>query len=251
LEEGIFKENTNLETIYIKCPQLKTLPEHLDLKHLSVLKTLSFHGSGLSSLPRNIFNYEDLESLDLSGNPLDCDCKLQFISNLLSLPRPVSVSGACAEPERLENIQLRELSEGDLQCEEGLTEHEVTIISVTLSLSLALTVAIVCFCWKRKGCSLSKLFRKKERPKHKLSRTFSGSKSEIRVVQNKNLVGSDKGFLQLSTSLCPEYSNLVPADNRSEHLYTELAEVTVRETVPSYHIPVTNVQCPDVKISEI
>ena len=77
------------------------------------------------------------------------------------------------------------------------------------------------------------------------------SKSEIRVVQNKNLVGSDKGFLELSTSLNPEYSNLVQADNRSEHLYTELAEVRVKETVPSYHIPVTNVQCPDVKISEL
>ena len=253
LEEGIFKENSNLETIHVKCPHLKSLPEHLDLKHLSVLKRLSFHGSGLSSLPRNILNYEDLHSLDLSGNPLDCDCRLQFISPLLSLPRPVKVSGVCAEPERLQNVQLRELSEEDLKCDQGILEQNLNIIIiVALIIIFVLTVAIVyCCCWRKKGCSFSKLFRKKERPKLKLSRTFSGSKSEIRVVQNKNLVGSDKGFLELSTTLSPEYSNLVQADNRSEHLYTELAEVTVRETVPSYHIPVTNVQCPDVKISEL
>ena len=251
LEELIFKENTNLETIRIKCPKLKSLPENLDLKHLSVLSKLSFHGSGLSSLSRNIFNYEDLQSLDLSANPLRCDCELDFISPLVSLPQPVRVSGVCSEPKRLENIQLSELSEDDLTCEHDTEELNITIIVVPIIVFFFFAVSIVILCcWKKKRWNLSVLIHRRERPQKKLSRAFSGSKSEIRVVQNKNLAGPDDRFLQLTTSLCAEYSNLgPPVDSRSEHLYTELAEV--RETVPSYHIPVTNVQCPDVKISEI
>ena len=252
LEEGLFRENTNLERIYIKCPQLKTLDQHLDLKHLSVLKSLSFHGSGLASVPGKMFNYEDLTSLDLSANPLVCDCSLDFLYMLMLLAesRAPRVSGVCSQPARLANRKLTDLASEDLQpqCEPGQSNLTFVIPTVLLVLFFLLTAAILFCCWRRKGWNLSVLVHRREMPKKKLSRNFSGSKSEIRVVQNKNIVGAEAGFVELTTSLCPEYGNL---DNRSEHLYTELSELRVAETVPSYHIPVTNVQCPDVKISEL
>ena len=253
LEEGLFRENTNLESIYIKCPQLKTLDQHLDLKHLSVLKSLSFHGSGLSSVPGLMFNYEDLTSLDLSANPLVCDCSLDFLYILLTESRAVRVSGVCSQPDRLANRKLSDLAEEDLQpqCDPGQASLTFVIPTVLVVLFFLLTAAILFCCWRRKGWNLSVLVHRREMPKKKLSRAFSGSKSEIRVVQNKNCAGTEAGFVELSTSLCPDYGNIDSMDNRSEHLYTELSELRVRETVPSYHIPVTNVQCPDVKISEL
>lgn len=254
LEEGLFRENTNLESIsIIKCPQLKTLDQHLDLKHLSVLKSLSFHGSELSSVPRNMFNYEDLTSLDLSGNPLVCDCSLDFLYILLTENPGVHVNAVCSKPERLANKKLTDLAEEYLQaqCDSGQTNLTFVIPTVLIVLFFLLTAAILFCCWRRKGWNLSVLVHKREMPKKKFSRTFSGSKSEIRVVQNKNGAGAEAGFVELTTSLCPDYGNIESMDSRSEHLYTELSELRVGETVPSYHIPVTNVQCPDVKISEL
>ena len=253
LEEGLFRENTNLESIYIRCPQLRTLPQHLNLKHLSVLTSLSFHGSDLSSLPRNMFHYEDLTRLDLSANNLVCDCSLDFLYILLSDSPAVTVTGACSEPARLANRKLTDLAEEGLrpQCDSGQTNLTFVILTVLLILFFVLTAAILFCCWRRKGWNLSVLVHRREIPRKKLSRTFSGSKSEIRVVQNKNSAGAEAGFVELTTSLCPEYGNIEAGDNRSEHLYSELSELRVAETVPSYHIPVTNVHCPDVKISEL
>ena len=256
LEEDLFRENTNLESIYIKCPKLRTLPQYLNLKHLSVLNSLSFHGSDLSSLPQNMFNYEDLTRLDLSANPLVCDCSLDFLYILLAESPDVSVTGVCSEPDRLANRKLTDLAAEDLQpqCDSGQTSLTFIILTFLVILFFVVTAAILFCCWRRKGWNLSVLVHRREMPRKKLSRAFSGSKSEIRVVQNKSCGGVEAGFLELTTSLCPEYGNIEASevgDNRSEHLYTELSELRVGETVPSYHIPVSNVQCPDVKISEL
>ncbi|KAK8755040.1 hypothetical protein V5799_002255 [Amblyomma americanum] len=48
----------------------------------------------------------------LEGNPLECDCRLQFLLRFPDIWRHVS----CAEPEALRNTSLSEVAEGDLQC---------------------------------------------------------------------------------------------------------------------------------------
>ena len=62
------------------------------------------------------------------------------------------------------------------------------------------------------------------------------------MLQNED-IDATEGFLQLAG--LQDYGE----SDQSEHLYAEVAEVT--ETVPNYTIPVTmtNVNCPDVKIS--
>ena len=59
-------------------------------------------------------------------------------------------------------------------------------------------------------------------------------------MQNED-IDATEGFLQLPG--LEDYGNTNDSD-RSENLYAE-----VTETVPNYNIPLTNVNCPDVKIS--
>ena len=111
LNDGIFAENTNLESILIKCPDLKTISDQVSLIHLSVLKSLSFHGSGLENIPEHLVNYYDIAELDLSSNPLHCDCQLKFLFNLLVQPSPLQLSGICSSPAKLANTDLLRLRE--------------------------------------------------------------------------------------------------------------------------------------------
>ena len=71
------------------------------------------------------------------------------------------------------------------------------------------------------------------------------------MMQRDDVLLDDGKFLPLKglNYADPEYVNLDLNSNKSEHLYSELADVT--ETVPNYRIPIPNVNCPDVKISSI
>ena len=91
LDPGIFRQNTNMETIKIRCPGLTTVSEEVSFKHMPALHSLSFHGSGLETVPRNLAKYQDLATLDLGSNPLRCDCNLEFLYKLLTAPVPVEV----------------------------------------------------------------------------------------------------------------------------------------------------------------
>ena len=111
ISEGVFAENSNLEEITIKCPDLITISDYVDLSHLSMLRSLSFHGSGLQTIPENLVNYYDIQTLDLSSNPLNCDCNLAFLRQLLYQQNPVNLIGTCETPEKLSNTHLSRLSE--------------------------------------------------------------------------------------------------------------------------------------------
>jgi len=253
IEEGIFSLNTNLESIEIKCSLLRSIPETVSLKHLPDLKHLSFHGSGLETIPHDLAHYHDLITLDLESNPLNCNCSMLLLYRLLTLPNPVQVTGTCALPDNLQDKPLTYLGEEDYNCNKVEESETATWLYIGgLTGGVVIFVVVVCLllyiCWKRKpwiSC-----FREPT-PKKKLSRRFSGDKRDIVVMQRDDVLLDDGKFLPLKglNYADPEYVNLDLNSNKSEHLYSELADVT--ETVPNYRIPIPNVNCPDVKISSI
>jgi len=239
LKEGIFRENTNLESILIKCPDLKSISDDVSLIHLSVLRSLNLHGSGLQSVPEHLTNYHDLATLDLSSNPLHCDCNLAFLH---SLPPDIQLSGVCSSPDRVVNTDIRRLREKDYKCDNS-SKNAGLIAGLTITAILAAVgIVVAVFWWRKKPWSLS-IFKHKRKRK-RLSANFSGSKKDIKVVQNDD-IDATAGFLQLPG--LEDYGDTKDESEHNEHLYAEVAEVT--ETVPNYNIPLTNVQCPDVKIS--
>lgn len=82
---GAFGQNTQLKSLMIKCLHMTSISEDVSLHHLQELSQLSFHGSGLTTLPKHLVNYPDLTTLDLGSNPLHCDCHLKFLYALESV----------------------------------------------------------------------------------------------------------------------------------------------------------------------
>ena len=112
--------------------------------------------------------------------------------------------------------------------------------------------------WRTKPWNISILLHSRDsnQPKKRLSRTFSGDKRDIVVVQrDTDIAADDERFLPLRglQYADPQYVNCDLNSNKStsasEHLYSEVAEV--KETIPKYNIPIPNVKCPDVKVSMI
>ena len=112
--------------------------------------------------------------------------------------------------------------------------------------------------WRTKPWNISVLLHSRDnnQPKKRLSRTFSGDKRDIVVVQrDTDIAADDERFLPLRglQYADPQYVNCDLNSNKStsasEHLYSEVAEV--KETIPKYNIPIPNVKCPDVKVSMI
>lgn len=130
----------------------------------------------------------------------------------------------------------------DYKCDNS-SKNAGLIAGLTITAILAAVgIVVAVFWWRKKPWSLS-IFKHKRKRK-RLSANFSGSKKDIKVVQNDD-IDATAGFLQLPG--LEDYGDTKEESEHNEHLYAEVAEVT--ETVPNYNIPLTNVQCPDVKIS--
>merc|ERR1719481_1693052 len=101
LQEGIFSENTDLETITIsRCEKLEDIKESVHLTHLPLLKEVSFHGCSLKSLPESLLPWEDLALLDLSSNPISCNCDLLGIILARLRNQDFQIVGQCRSPNR-------------------------------------------------------------------------------------------------------------------------------------------------------
>jgi len=236
LEAGLFRLNTNLEQLVLRCPGLTSIPPRLRLGHLSVLKQLDLHGSGLTSLPAALLPYTDLALLDISVNPLHCDCRLSFLARA----GPTRLVGSCVSPASQAGKQLADLSAQDL-CEEPPDESSVvTVLSVAAAVAVSL-IALGLICWWKRPWDRSQVSRRKRKKSN-----FSGSKADIKVVQNPTEPSESHKFIQLAGletySGVRDSRPLSGSSSEGDPVYA-----TVSETVPEYNIPLG----PDVKISVI
>ena len=164
------------------------------------------------------------------------------------------VLGTCAQPEEHANKQLERLSESDYGCED-VKDGEGSfqwLIWIGIAIFLLVFIIVLVVIWRKKPWKHFSVVRHRDhRPKKKLSRTFSGDKKDIVVLQQTDISNDDERFVPLRglQYADPEYANFDMNSNRSEHLYSEVAEV--KETGPNYSIPIPNTNCPDVKVSVI
>ena len=133
---------TSLHTLHVDNTSINTI-ENFALRNLTQLTVLNMHGNELTEITQQMmagtwglrqltlshnwiqkiskctFHGFDLSStlnLDLQGNPLLCDCHLDWL--LGAVERNVTLSGneTCTQPADKMNIALSEFSEGDFTC---------------------------------------------------------------------------------------------------------------------------------------
>uniref|UniRef100_A0A1B6DPN9 LRRCT domain-containing protein n=1 Tax=Clastoptera arizonana TaxID=38151 RepID=A0A1B6DPN9_9HEMI len=160
IDSRAFVDNIRLETVIMdNNPNLKSIPTRIfhgnhHLLHVSV------RGNSLSTLDSSHFPLDRLKSLDLSSNPLICNCSLLWLWDLVqqefrksfSTVNPVNETFLlpeesqrlrlhlrnlkCDEPETLTNVLLLDVPESNVRC-------ETTWLTVAIVTGFVLTLFVI------------------------------------------------------------------------------------------------------------
>lgn len=174
VQAGAFASNTNVEAITIAANKALTEVQEGAFSGLPHLRHIVLRDNALTTLAEGVFTWADLQTLDVSENPLQCDCRLVWLRNLLmntgtavaavssssrndSQPVPAALSfGAtstalsepeCAAPQHLLKKHLRELTIDELGCEHSDPQRQA-IIGVILVGVAAFVTALLLVSYK-------------------------------------------------------------------------------------------------------
>lgn len=128
IESGAFAENLNLESLTLTSN--KRLSQFADggLTGLPNLKNLVLRDNGFVSFKESLAAWPELRKLDLSDNPLECDCSLVWFRDLLTQHNTTHV--LCASPSSLKDKSLQQLTNEDLGCSTYVSSHQTMIVAI-------------------------------------------------------------------------------------------------------------------------
>ncbi|ALC44390.1 trn [Drosophila busckii] len=119
---GAFAANANLEYLNLSANKMLVEVQEGALSGLPHLRHVLLKANALTSLAEGLFPWQDLNTLDLSENPLSCDCRVMWLRNLL-ISRNVSSQQEqqlsellCEFPERLRGEALKHLNPSLMGC---------------------------------------------------------------------------------------------------------------------------------------
>lgn len=179
IESGAFSTNTNLEFLIVISNKALVEVQEGALSGLPRLKHVIFRDNSLTSLAEGLFPWADLEILDLSENPIRCDCHMMWLRNLLVAKNTSSQHAPvlCASPERLREEQLKMLTPELLGCSYSDSKRQAMIGALLVgSAAIVTALALILYkCRRRireilKGGWGSNALRRKEKEYQK---TFS------------------------------------------------------------------------------
>uniref|UniRef100_A0A914CMT5 Uncharacterized protein n=1 Tax=Acrobeloides nanus TaxID=290746 RepID=A0A914CMT5_9BILA len=112
-------------------------------EHPNAIRHFDISNNALTTLDSNLLNWDQLVTLDLAGNPWNCDCKLnRFLPRTLARTRPV-ITAYCATPEQMFNVPVEDAVSA--YCT-SLSETALTIIAVGGFLLLLTLIMLLLFC---------------------------------------------------------------------------------------------------------
>ncbi|CAL4117218.1 unnamed protein product [Meganyctiphanes norvegica] len=121
------------------------------ISSLPRFSTLDISGNGLKGLSELSLPWASLTILDLRDNPLECNCSLTWLANILAQPN-ASINTQdvqCSTPEELRNVYLSRLSQKELQCPNSV-RVAITIAVVSISFIMMAVLSIVFFRCRQK-----------------------------------------------------------------------------------------------------
>ncbi|XP_045763306.1 insulin-like growth factor-binding protein complex acid labile subunit isoform X1 [Maniola jurtina] len=144
IEKGAFEDNINLETVVLTNNKKLSIIEDCSLLGLPKLRHLTLRDNAIVTLSETVFIGKELKLLDLTDNPIFCDCHILWLQQLLR-DKSNFTQVQCASPEHLKDKNLRMLNADDLGCVLHDTGRQtiICIIVVACVASIATLVLIV------------------------------------------------------------------------------------------------------------
>lgn len=153
IEGTAFIYNLQLEKLVLEyCPNLASLPEETFSKQKDSLKKISLRSNGLTYVSEKLVHWDELESLDIRGNPFNCSCSIFWFWDYLNKRTNLSFHSdhlkeiLCNEPPELRGHELSSISLKEMNCftftslnPSNLLEHPEfipIIVPVTILISI-------------------------------------------------------------------------------------------------------------------
>lgn len=179
IESGAFAENGNLESITIASNIALTDIQEGSFNGLTHLESVVLKGNALTTLSEGRFAWNELQLLDISENPIICDCRVLWLRNVLanrnrSQNEPVV---HCSAPERLRGKNLAEINSDLPGCLTTDPKRQALIGALLVGIAaIATALALLIFrCRKRIWESFKGNFGNgpKKRKEREYQKTFS------------------------------------------------------------------------------
>ncbi|XP_014473913.1 PREDICTED: uncharacterized protein LOC106744030 isoform X2 [Dinoponera quadriceps] len=184
VEKGAFSDNANLESLVLNSNKRLATMEDGALAGLPNLRHLMLRDNAFVMFSESLVAWNELRRLDLSENPLVCDCSLLWLAEVL-VPRNCSPV-ICAEPAESKGKPIKGMTPDELGCAFSDPRKQALLATicaagVAVFTVLALTLYYRCrrrvrdvlkdYKWKNRAIS---------RKEHEYQKTFSDDEYIVR-----------------------------------------------------------------------
>ncbi|EDV97932.1 carboxypeptidase N subunit 2 [Drosophila grimshawi] len=154
---GAFAANGNLESLTLSSNKMLVEVQEGALSGLPHLRHVVLKANALTSLAEGLFPWKDLTTLDLSENPLSCDCRVMWLRNLLVAKNAsqdqdqLTDQLLCEFPERLRGEPLKHLNPTLMGCSHSDPRKQALIGALLVGSAATITaLALVLYRCRHK-----------------------------------------------------------------------------------------------------
>ncbi|XP_076236505.1 uncharacterized protein LOC143180571 isoform X2 [Calliopsis andreniformis] len=184
VERGAFSDNANLETLVLNSNKRLTTMEDGSLAGLPNLRHLMLRDNAFTGFSESLVAWNELRRLDLSENPLVCDCSLHWLADVL-VPRNSSPV-ICAEPPESKGKPIKGMTLDELGCAFSDPRKQAllaTFCAAGLALLTGLSLILYYRCRRRVRDALKDYKWKNRaisRKEHEYQKTYSEDEYIVR-----------------------------------------------------------------------
>ncbi|XP_050336389.1 insulin-like growth factor-binding protein complex acid labile subunit [Bactrocera neohumeralis] len=142
VQNGAFSANTNLEHLNLSSNKMLQEVQENALGGLPHLRHVILKENDLHTIAEGLVPWTDLQTLDLSDNPIVCDCQVLWLRNLLVSKNSTTdrlIDVMCVYPEPMRKEPLAQLSPAMLGCSHSDTKQQAMIIVVVVVTTAIIT----------------------------------------------------------------------------------------------------------------
>lgn len=154
VDNGAFATNTNLEFLNLSSNKMLAEVQEGALSGLPHLRHVILKENAITTLAEGLFPWNDLHTLDLSDNPMTCDCRVLWLRNLLvskNSSNDAISNVLCEYPDRLKEENLKNLTPSLLGCSHNDPRKQAMIGALLVGSAATITaLALILYRCRRK-----------------------------------------------------------------------------------------------------